>query len=375
MFSHFVCPDHTNITYSQTMKKKIIIILIIILTLGACSWLDDLFKSKEAIPVTVKNVKLVEKIEEIITPATFKPGRRAEVILSESATLDRIYVDEGDIVTKDQPIFKLEDEQILLKLGQLRASLREADAEMDKLDYFYQNRDRLLDENEIDNDRYDSLENERQEKNAEIDGIKLQIQEFDDRRSKVLHRSPMDGTVETIISIPPGSALPTNKPIIAIAETNPMTAVLYLSADESAVVKPGTHVTLTLLALAGEEFNGSIKTIAHEPDSITGRYETKCIVKNRNGIIKSGMTAEAHIMSGRKRRFVSIPKDALLNDGRRHFVFIIDKDIAHKKYVRLHRDLGKRVEISSGLSDGHLVIVKGNDKLKEGAVVEVWGKR
>jgi len=356
-------------------KKHVILIVIILSTLAACRWWDTLMKAGEAVPVTVEKAKESDRVETISTPSTFQVGQKAEVTVAESAPLDRIFVQEGETVTSGQPLFRLEEESILLKLGQLRAEQRENETEYDQIEYLYRNRDRLLDEGEIDNERYDALEGEFKEKEGGAEKISLQIKELEAKRDKVLYRSPISGVVEKVTNTPPGSTVSTAKPVVVVIETNPMIATFALTPEEAAAIIPGMPVVFELLALAGEKVGGTIKSVGSSPDPTTGLFEIKCIVPNDNGVIKTGMTAKAELTSKLKRRFFIVPKEAMLNDGRRHYVYIVEKGIAHQRLVRLHRYIEDQAEISSGLSNNDLVVIKGNDKLKEGTVVELWGRK
>ena len=356
------------------MKRNILIVLAIIVSVAGCKWIDTLLGEGGAVPVTVEKVKVVDRVETINMPAKFENGKRAEIRVSEDSTIDRIYVEEGETVSADQSLFRLSEENMGLQLGQLKANLRDKESELDKLEYLSTNKDRLLDEEEIDNDRYDSIENEVDNKESEIEKINLDIRTLESKQEKILYRSPIAGVVEYISNVSPGSTISREEPAVIIVETNPMIAEFQLTPDEAAAIKPGMPVVLKLISLANKKVGGTVKSISNERDTTTGLIEIKALVPNDNGTIKAGMAAEAEITSRQELRFFLIAKDAILSTGRERYVYVVEKGIAHKKRVILHRTVGNSVEISSGLDDNDLIVINGNEKLKEGTVVELWGR-
>jgi len=72
-----------------------------------------------------------------------------------------------------------------------------------------------------------------------------------------------------------------------------------------------------------------------------------------------------------KPKAVTIPTRGLIKDGADVFVWVAVGDKAIRKPVRLGIDLGRRVEISSGLQGGELVIVAGQAGLRDGVALRV----
>ena len=71
------------------------------------------------------------------------------------------------------------------------------------------------------------------------------------------------------------------------------------------------------------------------------------------------------------RQVLSVHKDAILRRPSGAMVFVVKDAKAEARQVRLGVAIGIRVEVLSGLEDGEIVVIRGNDRLQPGAKVRV----
>ncbi len=350
----------------------------VILVVFSCSnegggILDNLLKgSKSAVPVTVANVAVVERQRTIDVPTTLEPSDEMVIKLPQEATIERLLVAEGDLVESGDRLFTISETDLTLQLARLRADLKEAQAALEKNQYFLNNRDRLLDEGRIDRNQYDNLEAEVDGAEAEVEKIQLEITGLEDRQGTPTITAPISGTVGNI-AVANGATAAADAPILTIVATDPMIATFRLGSHETTAVRPGQSVSLRITDLGGERMSGRITAVGSALDA-EKRFEVKASVPNRVGYLKAGMTAQMEFRSDRKQRLYMIPEEALIRDRRRYYVFTVIKGAAHKIQVLPSETRGSRVEIAKGLREDDLVVVKGHDKLTEGAVVDIWGR-
>jgi multidrug efflux pump subunit AcrA (membrane-fusion protein) len=70
------------------------------------------------------------------------------------------------------------------------------------------------------------------------------------------------------------------------------------------------------------------------------------------------------------REVLSVPKDALVQGQGGWTVFVDEGGVAQVRPVRVGTALGDRFEVLSGLSEGDVVVVRGNERLRPGQPVE-----
>lgn len=134
-----------------------------------------------------------------------------------------------------------------------------------------------------------------------------------------------------------------------------------VSIDELDIlsVKKDQKATVTLDAMDGKKFTGTISKIAADADTGSGSAKyTVEVAMAKNDQMKSGMSASVVIVTGSAKNAVLIPVDALQEKGSEKFV-----------YTKQAKDgtLSGKVDVETGLSDSsNVVITKG---LKKGETV------
>ena len=76
---------------------------------------------------------------------------------------------------------------------------------------------------------------------------------------------------------------------------------------------------------------------------------------------------EARIVLWEGRDVLKVPTSALFRDNGQWAVYLVTDDRARRMLVQLGRQTGQEAEVTSGLSEGMLVIVHPGDELRDGA--------
>ncbi len=73
--------------------------------------------------------------------------------------------------------------------------------------------------------------------------------------------------------------------------------------------------------------------------------------------------------SGQGDAVVTVHKDAVIRQGRKAIVFVVEEGVANPRSLRLGKAVGTRFQVLEGLSAGDLVVVRGNERLRPGQSV------
>jgi membrane fusion protein, multidrug efflux system len=356
----------------------IAIVSVVIFTIFSCSnesggFLSNILKgSGSAVPVTVVNVFAETKSKQMDVPATLGPSDSTEITLPEDVTIEQVLVSDGEHVDSGDYLCRISEEGISSKLSELRTDLKEAQANLDKNTYFMRNKDRLIDEGRIDQNQYDNIESEVESNEARVEKLQRSINTAEDRLDNLRIASPSSGTVREL-HVAAGLTIQAGNPLMKIVSTDPMLATFNLASHEATTVKPGISISIKLPG-SGNTETGRITSVGTELNAKNDTFEVKATVPNRAGYLKSGMRAEVEFTSSQKQRFYIIPAEALIRERRRYFVFTVIKGVAHKVQVVPNETKGNRISIARGLREDDIIVVKGHDKLEEGAIVDIWGK-
>jgi len=80
-----------------------------------------------------------------------------------------------------------------------------------------------------------------------------------------------------------------------------------------------------------------------------------------------------HVPVGAPRVVLSVHKDAVIKQGDTAMVFVANGEVAEPREITLGEAVGSRYEVLTGLEEGELVVVRGNERLRPGDKVRIDG--
>lgn len=136
---------------------------------------------------------------------------------------------------------------------------------------------------------------------------------------------------------------------------------LTLSVDEQDIlsVKQGQTATITLTAVSGQEFEGTVSKVGTvgTTSGSSAKYSVEITIPKQDNML-IGMTAAATINVSESDNAVLIPLSALQEEGGQSFVYTStdsEGNLSGKTQVETGLSNETQVEITSGLSDGDTV--------------------
>ena len=125
-------------------------------------------------------------------------------------------------------------------------------------------------------------------------------------------------------------------------------------------MKFGQEVKVAVTAFPGSSFSGKVILVSSVVDPETRSVKVRTEVPNPDGRLKPEMFANVEIITDLHRTAISIPQSAVLKDGEKTVVFVVDGSGYKKRQVTAGIQSNDRVEIIDGLNAGDKVVVKGN---------------
>ncbi|MBW2000584.1 MAG: efflux RND transporter periplasmic adaptor subunit, partial [Deltaproteobacteria bacterium] len=125
----------------------------------------------------------------------------------------------------------------------------------------------------------------------------------------------------------------------------------------------------------GKVFKGEISVINPTLDPATRTGQIEIHIPNKDLTLRSGMFAHIRLALGEKQALV-IPKDGLnrLPGTGSYFAYVVEDGKAVMKNIKIGMIQGTYVEVTEGLKEGEQVVVKGQNRLKDGTRVRVQGE-
>jgi multidrug efflux pump subunit AcrA (membrane-fusion protein) len=109
---------------------------------------------------------------------------------------------------------------------------------------------------------------------------------------------------------------------------------------------------------------------AIDPES--GTFKVTVGVNDKKGVFAVGQFVNVKIIKKVHENVVLLTKDALVYEGGRVFVFVVnEKNEALKKRIKLGFEEGNQAEIVEGLAEKERVVTAGKSSLKNKTLVKI----
>ncbi len=341
-------------------KINIIYLLGATLLLAACGKNKENYRV-EALKVTTETVSAVTTATGKHYVGKVEEDSSTPVSFTGMGTVTRVYVQEGQFVSKGQLIAEMDPTQCINTCQAAKATLDQA------LDA--QQRMQMLHESQSISD---------------IDWVNVQTkvrqaQSSLDIANKALKdcrlTAPCSGIVGNKQMESGMTALP-SQPVCTILNIAKVKVKVSVPEKEIASFNPiagrNKGVTITAEALGGKTFHSNYFVRNVQGDVLTHTYDVRFTVLNPGGELLPGMvvnvTTEADQTDADNT--VTVPVRCVQQGADGHqFVWLVKGDKAHRQSVEIGQTQGDRIVILSGLTEGDKIIVEGYQKVSEGSQV------
>ncbi|MFC3321265.1 efflux RND transporter periplasmic adaptor subunit [Mesorhizobium cantuariense] len=177
----------------------------------------------------------------------------------------------------------------------------------------------------------------------------------------------VDGTmVETLGE--PGQVVAAGQTVVRLAQAGSREAVVSLPETIRPAI--GSVANATVYGDSGQFSTARLRQISDAADARTRTYEARYVLEGEAAAAPLGATVTIRIASSGAQSEAAVPVGAVLDDGSRTGVWILDRNSStvHFKPVQIER-LGEEVAVVSGLQAGEPVVALGAHLLQDGTSV------
>ena len=170
--------------------------------------------------------------------------------------------------------------------------------------------------------------------------------------------APASGVVAEL-GVREGMQVSPGMTLFRIAGLEKVWAVAEVPEAQAIHLTRGQKVTAALQADPALTFNGELREILPQVSANTRTLQARFEVDNRSGRLTPGMLLRIQVAGPVTDRLV-VPAEAVIRTGTRAVV-IVRKDSGsfEPREVQLGADMGDRIEITEGVSDGDQVVASG----------------
>lgn len=342
------------------MKKSVLISVILVAATVAMS---SCIKQKKAVE-TASDKVLVRTMEAVTEPveqiANFTSDVKAfnenNICPSVAVRINKILVDVGARVSKGQLLVVMDPTQY-----------NQAAVQLANLETDHQRLKTVYDAGGVSKQQLDQLATQLQVQKDAVKNLKENIE----------LRSPIDGVITgryydpgDLFSMSPNES--GSASVLQVMQINNVKVKVNVSEQYFPQVKLGMPVDISVDLFPDKEFKGKVSLIYPSIEPSTRTFAVEITIPNANGILRPGMFSRTTLNFGKKDGILvddlAVQKQIGTNEK---FVYVIKDGVAERRIVNAGRQVGKRVNIISGVSVGEQVAVAGLSRLTDKCEVEV----
>jgi RND family efflux transporter MFP subunit len=336
-------------------------------------WTDN-----QAIP----SVAVAPPNAKVLNPTIDLPGRleayyRAPIFARVSGYLKGWSVDIGARVKAAQVIAEIEAPDLDQQLLQARADLASQQASAKLSEATLTRRRSLLASNFVSMQEIDERTADLSNKKAAVNSGQANVERLEALAGYKKITAPFDGVITerntdvgALINAGGGSG----PAMFVVSDISKLR--VYVNVPQTFVpsIKIGAKAVITMPEYPNRTFLATVEASSQSVDISSGTTRMQLALDNSNGELMPGGYANVKLTLQRDTIPLHIPASALIFNGNGLRVATVGPDdrIVFKT-VKIARDLGKEIEIASGLASDDRVIIAPPDGLADGDQVRVVG--
>jgi membrane fusion protein (multidrug efflux system) len=317
-------------------------------------------------------------------PASIQGAVDLEIRPQISGSLDKIYVNEGALVQKGQPLFKINELPFKEAVNNAKALLHAAQAaalnaqlEVDKLTPLVKNK-------VVSDFQLKSAKATLQAAQASVEQAKAGVATANINLGYTLIKAPVTGYV---------GRLPKKQgSLVSTTDVTPLTQLsdahevhVYFSLGEDDFINfnetyPGKTVAERLKKLPGVSLvladrtvyaqEGKIDMVDGQFDKQTGSIALRATFPNSQGLLRSGNTGKLRLSLNHPDAIL-VPQSSTIEIQDKMFVYTVDGgNKVSKTPITVLASSGTNYLVKEGVKSGDKIVFDGLDKLKEGEVIK-----
>jgi len=357
------------------MKKWIILAVLLGMGAGGYYGWNAWQKAKAISDQPSRPTTAVAEVRDITfavnAAGEIAPAEQVSVRPEINGLLEKMPVDIGDHVKKDDLLFKLDDSELQQQKASNLTDIEKSKLGVEKADRDYNRAKQLLRDKLISQEVYDDTKTAYDLAKNALERSQKDLAITEERLTKTEVRAPFDCTVLTRpVSI--GQAVSgsggfnSGTEVLTIADLNSMIINAQVNQADVPRLKVGEPVEVTIEAVPGLQATGMVERISPQAtikNNIKG-YPARVVLKQVDPRVLPGMTAAVKIPVASAASVTAVPLSAVFTERdpetgeAERFVYIKRADTYEKRNVKIGVSDFFFAEIQDGLRPGETVALE-----------------
>ena len=379
-------PDFTPKSNNVRLFNTLIILLALgtLLFLASCS--SSPAQVAEAPPVSLPVTTVNEGSQEtfIDYPAAIQGAVDLEIRPQIAGTIDKVLVNEGQLVSKGQLLFQISELPFRAQLNNAKAALSAAKAAVLNAQLEVDKVTPLVQAKVVSAFQLQSAKTTHQIALANVEQASAAVNSAQINLNYTQVKAPISGYIGRLPKKQGSLVSPTDVDALTkLSDVHEIHAYFSLAETEfinfnnkyqgNSVADRIKHLPAVALVLADETvypLEGKIDMIDGQFDKTTGAITLRASFPNAKGLLRSGNTGKIRLGLAHDNTIV-IPQSATVEMQDKIFVFAVGKDNkVTRTAIAIDGKTGTNYLIKDGLKSGDQIVLSGLDRLQDGQLIQ-----
>jgi multidrug efflux system membrane fusion protein len=314
---------------------------------------------------------------------TVIPNYSVTVTSRVDGELQQVYFNEGQYVKKGQLLAQIDPRAYQATLDQYQGALAENQALLKNAQLTAERYKRLVAKDSL---ARQDLDTQLASVGQYAGAVKSDQAQIDAARLNLTYArivSPIDGYAGLRL-VDPGNIVQASSTsgIVTVTQTNPIAVTFSIPQAQLAMVLPKVRKGQALPVQALDQLGntllakGTLKFISNEIDTSTGSIKLKALFDNPDERLYPNQFVNVSLQTDTLRNAVVIPAAAVQLSSSGQFVYVVKDAKASRRAIEVGPSLtvagqADRTVVSKGVADGEQVVIRGVDRLRDGATVSL----
>lgn len=345
----------------KTIKTRLPLVIILGLLVALVVYLNlptkENEKQRRQRVVAVKMAQATSAPFRDVVEALGNTKANEQVLITSkyADVVDEVSFSDGQIVSKNDILVRLNSQEEAAKVKELEANLAESVSQLNRF------QDLLS--------KKATSKSQVEEQEAKTKAISAQLLSARTKLNELTIKAPFDGVLG-FREISVGAYVKAGDIITSLDDLSLVKVDFSVPERFYTTMAIGQTVEADSVAYQGQSFIGKIASIDPRIDPITRTVKVRAEISNPEFKLRPGMLLHIKV-ERRVDTVLQVPESAIIPIEDKHFVFVAIDGKAQRKTVTVGRRKPGVVEVTSGLVDGESVVVEGALKLRDGTNINV----
>ncbi len=279
-----------------------------------------------------------------------------------SGILTRVFVKDGQQVSKGQKLAKIDD-------GGLRQQITQLQIQADLAKTTFERQERLWNQKIGSEIQYLQAKSTYESQQEAVSQLQQQI-------GKTIVRAPFSGTIDDVITEQGSVVTIGQSQLFRIVNLEDMYIEINVPERYISSIIQGKDV-LVDFPILGKTINAKVRQAGNFINPANRTFKIEVAVPNKDKTIKPNLTAKLKINDYTNEKVILIPQSIISEnaEGQQYVYTIKDKKenkaSAKRVIIETGKTQGDYIEVLSGLQNGNEIIVEGARSVKDGQEVKI----